>query len=69
MGYLEQVCQAYTHYFAHYTESPLLTINVSDVDYVNHPEDLAQVIATVEQHTDGRRDWHPLPTGRAGKHP
>jgi deoxyguanosine kinase len=32
-GYLDQVAQAYEHFFFHYTVSGLLVVNTSDIEY------------------------------------
>ena len=35
--YVARLNEAYTHYFFHYRSSPLLIVNVSQVDFVNRP--------------------------------
>ena len=35
-GYLEDLVQAYNDFFFHYSETPLLVINTSDIDFVNN---------------------------------
>lgn len=39
--YITTVANAYSQYFYQYTDSPLLVVNTSGLDFVNHPEDYA----------------------------
>lgn len=45
--YIEAVNDAYNHYFFRYTETPLLVINTSDIDFVHNPEDLEDLIRQI----------------------
>lgn len=45
--YIEAVNDAYNHYFFRYTETPLLVINTSDIDFVHNPEDLDDLIRQI----------------------
>lgn len=38
--YLEELNQAYNYFFFHYSETPLLVINTSVIDFVKNPDDL-----------------------------
>ena len=62
--YLERLSQAYADYFFHYTESPLLTINTSEIDFVKHPEDFALLVKEIRSMKAGTRSFVPL-TARA----
>lgn len=42
-AYIEHLCQAYEQYFSTYTQTPLLTIDTDDLDYVRTPDALAFV--------------------------
>jgi len=44
--YLADLNEAYTHFFFHYTASPLLVVNTSDIDFVNRREDFEDVRAS-----------------------
>ncbi|HYW35599.1 MAG TPA: deoxynucleoside kinase [Balneolaceae bacterium] len=35
-SYLEELSEAYNHFFYHYNNSPLITINISEVDFVDN---------------------------------
>jgi deoxyadenosine/deoxycytidine kinase len=58
--YLERLSQAYADYFFHYTESPLLTINTSEIDFVKHPEDFALLVKEIRSMRAGTRSFVPL---------
>jgi deoxyguanosine kinase len=45
--YIEAVNEAYSHYFFRYTETPLLVINTSDIDFVHNPQDLDDLIRQI----------------------
>jgi len=47
--YLEELSQAYNHFFFHYSATPLLVINTNVIDFVKNPgdlDDLANQIST-----------------------
>jgi deoxyadenosine/deoxycytidine kinase len=37
--YLERLSEAYSYYFFHYRETPLLVVNTDEIDFVNNPSD------------------------------
>lgn len=41
--YLKELNDAYNHFFYHYNRSPLITINATEIDFVNNPEHLAYI--------------------------
>lgn len=41
--YLQELCDAYNHYFYHYTKAPLIIINSTEIDFVNNPSHLAYI--------------------------
>lgn len=41
--YLKDLNEAYNHFFYHYRRSPVVFINVSDVDFVQNPEHLLYI--------------------------
>ena len=45
--YIEAVNDAYNHYFFRYSETPLLVINTSDIDFVHNPQDLEDLIRQI----------------------
>jgi deoxyadenosine/deoxycytidine kinase len=38
-NYLEELTEAYNHFFHHYTRAPLIIINASELDFVNNESD------------------------------
>ena len=58
-AYLEEVNQAYAHYFYHYQETPLLVINTSEIDFVADPVDLDDLIAQIDSMEGGTRVYVP----------
>jgi len=62
--YLEDLCKAYNDYFFHYTETPLLVVNTSDIDFVNNPADLEDLLNVVRQTKKGTVHYQPLPSRR-----
>ena len=58
--YLEELNAAYTHFFFHYTASPLLVVNTSEIDFVNRPEDLADLVKEVCEARAGTHYYVPL---------
>jgi deoxyadenosine/deoxycytidine kinase len=62
--YLDALSRAYNDYFFHYTETPLLVINTSEIDFVNNPEDLENLVSVVSQTRKGTVHYQPLPSRR-----
>jgi len=58
-AYLDEVNQAYAHYFYHYQETPLLVINTSEIDFVADPVDLDDLIAQIDSMEGGTRVYVP----------
>ena len=60
--YLSSLCRAYNDFFFHYDESPLLVVNTSDIDFVNNPDDLEDLVSVVVQTKKGTVHYQPLPS-------
>jgi deoxyadenosine/deoxycytidine kinase len=58
--YLEKLTEAFRDYFHHYTEAPLLVINCSDIDFVEHGGDLADLIKEIRGMRQGVQHYIPL---------
>ena len=54
LEYLEKICSAYSEFFFSYSESPLLVLNVDDVDFVSNQMDFNQIIDCVKKNIIGR---------------
>lgn len=57
--YLERVAEAYRQFFHHYTESPLLVVESSQIDFVERPEDFAHLRKEIESMRVGTRIYVP----------
>ena len=64
LKYLEQINQAFNEFFFHYTETPLLVINASDIDFVNVPSDLDELVLEIEKMEKGTKYYVPLGSSR-----
>ena len=62
--YLAAVNEAYSQYFFHYSETPLLVINTSDIDFVNRREDLDDLIKQVLGMKQGTLYYVPKSRGK-----
>ncbi len=59
-GYIEQVVQAYEHFFFHYTASDLLVVNTSDIDFVHNNHDLQTLLKRLSEPIKGTQYFLPL---------
>jgi deoxyadenosine/deoxycytidine kinase len=62
--YIAAVNEAYNQYFFHYSETPLLVINTSDIDFVHRREDLDDLLKQVLGMKQGTQYYVPLSRGR-----
>jgi len=58
--YLQKVTEAFRNYFHHYSEAPLLVVNCSDIDFVEHGGDLADLIKEIRGMRQGVQHYIPL---------
>ncbi len=66
--YLTQVCGAYTDFFRHYDETPVLIVDSSDIDFVGNLDDRAALLEAVFRAGSGREYYYPkarTPSGGA----
>jgi len=57
--YLQTLVQAYNNYFFHYSESPLLVIDTSEIDFVHKEKDLAGLVRQIQKPRTGT--WYYVP--------
>jgi len=62
--YIAAVNEAYNQYFFHYSETPLLVINTSDIDFVHRREDLDDLIRQVLGMKQGIQYYVPKSGGK-----
>ena len=58
--YLEDVIEAFNHFFFHYTETPLLVVNTVEMDFVKRKEDLHALIKQIHEMKGGTQYYVPL---------
>jgi len=58
--YLERLTEAFRNFFHHYTDAPLLVVNSSDIDFVEHGSDLADLIHEIRGMRQGVQHYIPL---------
>jgi deoxyguanosine kinase len=58
--YLEKVNQAFNEFFFHYTDSPLLVVNASEIDFVHVPEDFEDLVEQVRVMKSGTQYYVPM---------
>jgi deoxyadenosine/deoxycytidine kinase len=57
--YIEELIEAYNHYFFHYRESPLLIVNTNDLDFVHRSEEYEDLKARITESFQGVRYYQP----------
>ncbi len=62
--YVEAVNEAYNHFFFRYSETPLLVINTSDIDFVHNPDDLEDLIRQILGMRQGTLYYVPKSRGK-----
>ncbi len=63
-AYIDTLNKAYNHYFAHFTASPLLIINATNIDFVKNPEDLEELVRQIMSiQPPGTTYFNPTPSG------
>ena len=60
--YLAQVCRAYNDFFFHYSETPLLVVNTSDIDFVGNPEHQDSLLSMIWKMRKGTHYYNPAGT-------
>jgi deoxyadenosine/deoxycytidine kinase len=64
--YLKDLTAAYSRFFFAYDDSPLLVVNTSDIDFVHNPDDFEALVAQIQTHRHGTKQFIPLGSGKAG---
>jgi deoxyguanosine kinase len=62
--YLESLCNAYNQFFFHYSDTPLLVINTSEIDFVNNEADLENLLSVIKRMRKGTQHYIPLASKR-----
>jgi deoxyadenosine/deoxycytidine kinase len=57
---VERVAQAYAEFFFHWSDSPLLVVNTSEIDFVERRADLDDLVAVIQKTRNGVTHYSPL---------
>jgi deoxyadenosine/deoxycytidine kinase len=60
--YINQVNEAYNHFFFHYKDTPLLVIDTSHIDFVHETADLDDLVERIASMGRGVQYYKPLPS-------
>jgi deoxyguanosine kinase len=58
--YLAEVNRAYNYYFFHYSLTPLLVVNTTDVDFVKRSEDVDDLLKQIKSMGKGTQYYVPM---------
>lgn len=67
--YLERLSEAYSYYFFHYRETPLLVVNTDEIDFVDNPADFDALVEHVARCRRGTQIYVPLGSDRTETFP
>lgn len=59
-SYLQELSEAYSHYFYRYDETPLLVVNTNEIDFVNTPEHFDRLVEQIRNAQKGTQYYVPL---------
>lgn len=62
-GYMVRLVDAYNKYFFYYTDTPLLVVNTSQIDFVGNPADLSNLVKEIKSIKGGVQHYIPLGSG------
>jgi deoxyguanosine kinase len=57
--YLDEINQAFNDFFFHYSDSPILVVNASNIDFVNIPEDFEDLVNEIKKIKSGTQYYVP----------
>ncbi len=64
-GYLESLAHSYNDFFARYSETPLLVVDTSDIDFVHNENDLKGLMGAIDRARQGSHHYAPQSSRRA----
>jgi deoxyadenosine/deoxycytidine kinase len=59
-AYVNEVNKAYNYFFFHYTQTPLLVIDTTSIDFVRHEEHLDELVEQIGKMDRGVQYYRPL---------
>jgi len=57
--YLEELCRVYNGFFFHYSDTPLLVVDTSEIDFVQNEKDLASLMSAIGKMKKGVQHYIP----------
>ena len=60
LKYLERLSAAYSDYFFYYAETPLLSVNTSEIDFMTREEDFETLVQEIRKTKRGTQHFNPL---------
>ncbi len=60
LDYVKDLIKAYNDFFFYYSDTPLLIINTSEIDFVNTPNDFEELVKEILQSHRGTQYFSPL---------
>lgn len=61
--YLVKLNEAYNRYFFYYSDTPLLVVNTTEIDFVNNAQDLVNLVKEIRNMKGGAQHYIPLVSG------
>jgi deoxyguanosine kinase len=58
--YLNEINQAFNEFFFHYTDSPMLVVNASQIDFVNVEQDFENLVTEISRIKSGVQYYVPV---------
>ena len=58
--YIDRLIEAYSYYFFHYHETPLLVVNTDEIDFVNNPSDFDAFVEQIARSNLGTQVYVPV---------
>jgi deoxyguanosine kinase len=65
--YLDEINQAFNDFFFHYSDSPILVVNASNIDFVNIPEDFEDLVNEIKRTRSGTQYYVPASSKGKGR--
>lgn len=60
--YLDEINRSFNEFFFHYTDSPLLVVNASEIDFVREPADFEDLVNRILEMRSGTQYYVPMKT-------
>jgi len=64
--YIDEINKAYNYFFFHYTETPLLVIDTTGIDFVHQEEHLDELVEQIRKMDRGVQYYRPLGSSARG---